>query len=120
MDKDTLPEDMRERVIKRTHEWIRDCGLDVRDVEAFVDRELMPLLEEIAQETGKAYGGCHNCYGKGYASVNNSWHGHDTDGDIGSPGKYITGGDRNAMKFCTCERGQELERRFEETDRKAR
>lgn len=42
----TLPEDMRERIIKRTHEWIRDCGLDVRDVESFVDRELVPLFEE--------------------------------------------------------------------------
>lgn len=46
-----LPEDMRERVIERTHEWIRDCGLDVRDVEAFIDREIMPVLEEIERQS---------------------------------------------------------------------
>lgn len=60
----------------------------------------------------KAYGGCTNCYGKGYATVNDQWLAHDTDQDIGSPGGYISGGDANAMKFCTCERGQQLKARF--------
>jgi hypothetical protein len=37
---------MREEIIKRTHEWIRDCGLDVQDVEAFVDTQIMPLIQK--------------------------------------------------------------------------
>lgn len=60
------------------------------------------------QETEKAFGGCKNCYGKGYATVNDRWHGHDTDTDIGSPGGYVSGGNANAMKFCTCDRGKQL------------
>lgn len=51
---------------------------------------------------------CGSCDGKGYATVNDAWHGHDTDTDIGSPGGYVAGGNRNAMKFCKCERGRQL------------
>jgi len=35
---------LQAEIIERTHAWIRDCGLDVRDVEAFVRRDLMPLV----------------------------------------------------------------------------
>lgn len=66
------------------------------------------ILSHITQAE-KAYGGCHNCYGKGYATVNDRWVGHDTDTDIGSPGGVITGGNPTAMKFCTCDRGKQLE-----------
>lgn len=38
--------ELREQIIKSTHEWIRDCGLDVQDVEAFVKREVMPLIDQ--------------------------------------------------------------------------
>lgn len=69
-------------------------------------------LNQMLEETAKAYGGCTNCYGKGYASVNERWHGHDTDQDIGSPGGYVSGGNPNAMKFCNCARGKELEKRL--------
>lgn len=60
----------------------------------------------------RAYGGCHNCYGKGYATVDDSWMGVDTDTDIGSPGGIVRGGNTNAMKFCDCDRGQQLEKRM--------
>lgn len=71
--------------------------------------ELQQLFAIQLTEARKAYGGCTNCYGKGYATVNDRWHGHDTDTDIGSPGGYVSGGNPNAMKFCTCERGKQLE-----------
>jgi hypothetical protein len=51
---------------------------------------------------------CKNCDGKGYATVNDRWHGHDTDSDIGSPGGYISGGSANAAKPCTCDRGRQF------------
>lgn len=73
---------------------------------------VMQLITQATEHIARAYGGCKNCYGKSYASVNDRWYGPDTDGDIGSPGGYVSGGDANAMKFCTCERGKELERRF--------
>lgn len=66
------------------------------------------VLEEIA-ETEKAYGGCHSCYGKGYATVNDKWLAFDTDQDIGSPGGTFSGGEDFAMKFCSCDRGKQLE-----------
>lgn len=36
-------EELRKQIIERTHAWIRDCGLDVQDVETFVDGSLPPL-----------------------------------------------------------------------------
>jgi hypothetical protein len=65
-------------------------------------------LDETIAEVEKAYGGCHNCYGKGYATVNDRWIGRDTDSDIGSPGGIVSGGNPNHMKFCSCPRGIQL------------
>lgn len=82
---------------------------------AWHQARLEDLKDHIAAERAdveKAYGGCHNCYGKGYASVNNRWSGNDTDTDIGSPGGHVSGGNPNAMKFCDCARGQKLKKRF--------
>ncbi|MBT8161443.1 MULTISPECIES: hypothetical protein [Arthrobacter] len=52
--------------------------------------------KEAVQEIEKAYGGCHNCYGKGYATQSSravarrmSW---DTSG----------------IKYCDCDRGKQL------------
>jgi len=61
-------------------------------------------------DEAKAYGGCTKCYGKGYATVSDRWLGHDTDTDVGSPGGYVSGGEDFAMKFCSCDRGKQLER----------
>lgn len=69
---------------------------------------ILARQQQKVTEIEKAYGGCHNCYGKGYATVNDRWHGHDTDMDIGSAGGYVTGGNANAMKFCKCDRGEQL------------
>lgn len=51
----------------------------------------------VREETEKAYGGCHYCYGKGYGTQTASWVGR------GYYKKLPT------MKFCTCERGKQLE-----------
>lgn len=77
------------------------------------------ILKHI-EETEKAFGGCKLCYGKGYATVNEKWVAHDTDQDIGSPGGYFKGGKDFAIKYCTCDRGQQLERLSEESNREAR
>ncbi len=70
--------------------------------------KLLALVKEAEAKTAKAYGGCTNCYGKGYATVNDQWVGVDTDQDIGSPGGVVRGGSPTAMKFCTCDRGELL------------
>lgn len=79
----------------------------------FILDDLVPAVEQLIKQDreniAKAYGGCTNCYGKGYATVNDKWIAYDTDQDIGSPGGVTTGGNPNAMKFCTCERGKQLE-----------
>ena len=56
------------------------------------------------EKTAKAYGGCTNCYGKGYATVIDSTiHHADFVGDK----TYITPND--PVRFCSCERGKQLE-----------
>ena len=79
--------------------------------------EVKPKLEAIIQEEvakqkekwEKAYGGCHNCYGKGYATVKSQMLGYGTDGDIGGfEGKYKQDTPVQ-MKFCNCDRGRQLE-----------
>lgn len=71
---------------------------------------IQQALERERLATAKAYGGCANCYGKGYATTSDLWSGYDTDEDIGSPGGGVSGGKPIVMKFCTCERGQQLKK----------
>lgn len=97
---DELDAIMEDLIVGHNFEYAREALLAWRD-RAIHQRE---------QSLAKAYGGCTNCYGKGYATVNDAWHGHDTDTDIGSPGGYVSGGDRNAMKLCSCDRGKQLEK----------
>lgn len=70
------------------------------DIETF----LLPAIKALLVEAEKAYGGCHNCYGKGYATVADGIIGYD---DFGGEGfkTPITA----KMKFCSCERGKQLE-----------
>lgn len=56
----------------------------------------------------KAFGGCRKCYGKGYATVRLQNGGHATDGDIGGPEGAWKSAPRIDMKFCACERGEQL------------
>ncbi len=74
----------------------------------------MEFVETIAAHTArevekaeKAYGGCHNCYGKGYATALDFTHGEDTDWDIGGRGQVIHY-QNPVMRYCTCNRGEQL------------
>lgn len=50
-------------------------------------------------EASKAYGGCTNCYGKGYATVKVQ------------AGNYRVGfWELPPMKFCSCSRGKQLKK----------
>ena len=74
--------------------------------ECQVSKVMHLINEQVAaavEKTDKAYGGCHICYGKGYATVNDRWAGTDE-----WTGKRYETGSRNAMKFCSCERGKQL------------
>lgn len=82
--------------------------LPVETIEHVLDSLADFMAKEVSQ-TEKAYGGCHNCYGKGYATAPDLWAGYDTDTDIGSPGGPISGGEPVTMKYCTCERGKQLD-----------
>lgn len=61
------------------------------------------LLDEARIETERAYGGCYNCYGKGYSTVNYIEQGFD---DFAHEGYKL---DKHVMKFCGCSRGKQLE-----------
>lgn len=59
-------------------------------------------------ELEKAYGGCHNCYGKGYATYRSAYSSYGTDGDIGGfEGRYYQPYEK--ILFCKCDRGKQLE-----------
>lgn len=71
-------------------------------------RSLLDAIEHEVDETAKAYGGCTNCYGKGYATVIDFMRGVDTDTDIGGTGESVHY--RNSpMRYCTCPRGVQLQ-----------
>ena len=75
------------------------------------DAKLAILAANTASVTAiaKAYGGCTKCYGKGYASYASAESGYGTDGDIGGyEGRYYR--TFNEMRYCTCDRGKQLER----------
>lgn len=61
------------------------------------------------QETEKAFGGCKNCYGKGYATCLEYTESLSDFGGIKSKRYKLP-----EMRFCSCDRGKELKRRFEE------
>lgn len=75
---------------------------DVRVHWSYEQRKAVRVLiqDEILKarkETEKAFGGCHSCYGKGYATYS---------------GEYAARGMRwpdQKIKFCDCERGKQLE-----------
>ena len=63
--------------------------------------------QKAVSETARAYGGCTNCYGKGYATAIGYMSGVDTGTDIGSPGGYLKH-QNNVMRYCDCDRGKQL------------
>lgn len=65
-------------------------------IEDVID-ELRSFLATERQELEKAYGGCHKCYGKGYATVRR-----------GETYRGSTHNKRTDIKYCTCERGKQL------------
>lgn len=69
--------------------------------------EAKQAITKLITDTEKAYGGCHNCYGKGYATVNEYASGYATDGDIGGAQGYFKFKQPN-IKFCSCDRGKQL------------
>lgn len=89
-----------ERVEKRKHEAIATI------------KEL--VSGDLVREIEKAYGGCHDCYGKGYATYRSAYIGTDTDQDIGGTGGRINQ-PFEEMRFCKCERGQQLKARLTPT-----
>lgn len=75
--------------------------------------QLVEFVEEwhtkALKATAKAFGGCDKCFGKGYASYKGTYYARGSQWP-----------DRDAMKFCSCDRGKELEKRFEATELRAR
>lgn len=54
----------------------------------------------IREQAEKAYGGCHNCYGKGYATQSSRASGRGVSWDT------------SGIKYCDCARGKQLEAVF--------
>lgn len=69
-----------------------------------LQRDIHQLLQDAQRDIEKAYGGCRKCYGKGYSTVR---HGLTGFNDFGGDG--FESPIRTHMKFCTCDRGKQLE-----------
>lgn len=69
---------------------------------------LLSWKQRAVDEVEKAYGGCHKCYGKGYASYKTQHTGYGTDGDIGGFEGHYKRDIPIEMKFCSCDRGKQL------------
>lgn len=81
-------------------------------------RTLTDWHQKEVKETEKAYGGCRNCFGKGYSTVIEYASGYDTDQDIGSPGGKVHYR-KPDIRFCTCDRGKQLEKQVKTAVREA-
>lgn len=46
MSANPLLDELNAKLATATHEWIRDCGLEVDDVQAFIDRDVMRLIAD--------------------------------------------------------------------------
>lgn len=60
--------------------------------------EILEACEAQIQAAEKAYGGCHKCYGKGFSTWRHGETYWGTTHDI-----------RTEMKYCSCDRGKQLE-----------
>lgn len=65
-------------------------------------KELEDLISRVTTELEKAYGGCHLCYGKGYATT---WEGTETRN---SHHPELAIAPHQQIKYCTCDRGKQL------------
>lgn len=86
----------------RTH---RDEGVWSSDVLEFCKSFITTLLHSERERVAKAFGGCTKCYGKGYATVMIGEQGFE---DFGGEG-YIEL-PTIKMRFCSCDRGKQLEK----------
>ena len=65
--------------------------------------KIQELITQARLETEKAFGGCKDCYGKGYATVRSGIIGYE---DFGGDGFKTP--PTNKMKYCKCKRGEQL------------
>jgi len=70
-------------------------------------------IGNLFRQQQKAYGGCEKCYGKGYSTRKSTEIGHE---DFGGDG-YVK--DIDEMRFCNCERGEQLRKRLKQQKIKA-
>jgi len=71
---------------------------------------LTQMLIKAQEDTAKAYGGCTNCYGKGYSTtIEFAQSFPDFIGDKGYKSQ------KPMMKYCDCERGKQLQSLRKET-----
>lgn len=123
-------EELRKQLIELSPVGVKGVhAFNLDDLVGFILNREIKLMLTIAAERSKveqlrtvekAYGGCHKCYGKGYATVKSQITGYGTDGDIGGyegPYKRDT---PVQMNFCDCDRGKQLERLLHPTTKESK
>jgi len=94
-----LKENFEYVILQRNSEFCIQ-GEDFNDIKEIyrATEELLALFSTQQAQIEKAFGGCRKCYGKGYST----WrHGETYRGK--------TSNMRNDIKFCDCERGEQLQ-----------
>lgn len=86
----------------------RIVGAKRVELKDFLRKTIESEKQKAVRETEKAYGGCKNCYGKGYSTYR---HGVSVSSDFPED-KPITRTERGfevTMIMCICDRGKQLD-----------
>lgn len=87
----------------------------------YQERALESFLRQEIEIVTKAFGGCTNCYGKGYSTYYKPGHTVSTDLPDHLPIKrHQMSNPQSNISFCTCERGKSLKKELEALEKKVR
>lgn len=97
----TLPQ-LKNETVER---FEKEIGGGLNSNPAYKEQVKSFLLSEI-EKIDKAYGGCHNCWGKGYSTVKQFASGQGES--LMGQGDVSIHYELPNMRFCACERGKAL------------
>lgn len=119
----------KEKLAKQLHEWYLEAcqkpesGMDfnpnaqepyeaLKETQKFLDRyiaeKVLNLITQHQEEMVKAFGGCTNCYGKGYATT--IQYAQEGMPDFGEDDGQRLKWKLPEMRFCNCARGRDLKK----------
>lgn len=82
--------------------WVKRINIAAAYTGTNDHEDVRSILKQLVAQEAKAFGGCRNCYGKGYATVISGLRGHADFGGDGFQSPPTT-----HIKYCSCDRGKQ-------------